>query len=86
MFRFEDPDYLYLLALVPVLALTYFYMLRKRAAKLRRLGDPGLLKQLMPDVSRWRPPVKFCLMLTALALIIVMVARPQMGTKISVWA
>lgn len=83
MFRFEDPDYLYLLVLIPVLALTYFLMLRKRAAKLRRLGDPGLLKQLMPDVSRWRPTVKFCLMLAALALIIVMVARPQMGTKIS---
>lgn len=37
----------------------------------------------MPDVSRFRPLVKFCLLLTALALMIVMLARPQMGTKIS---
>lgn len=42
-----------------------------------------LVRQLMPDVSRFRPLVKFCLLLTALALMIVMLARPQMGTKIS---
>ena len=37
----------------------------------------------MPDVSRWRPAVKFWLLQAALALIIVMLARPQLGTKIS---
>jgi Ca-activated chloride channel family protein len=42
-----------------------------------------LVRQLMPDVSRYRPLVKFCLLLTALALLIVLLARPQMGTRIS---
>jgi Ca-activated chloride channel family protein len=37
----------------------------------------------MPDVSRFRPSVKFWLLLGALALMIVMLARPQMGTKIN---
>ena len=37
----------------------------------------------MPDVSRWRPAVKFWLLQAALALLIIMLARPQMGTKIS---
>jgi Ca-activated chloride channel family protein len=37
----------------------------------------------MPDVSRFRPLVKFWLLLGALALLIVMLARPQLGTKIS---
>lgn len=83
MFRFEDPDYLYLLVLIPLLALIYFFMMRSRNKKLCKLGDTGLLRQLMPDVSKWRPVCKFCIMLTALALIIIMVARPQMGTKIS---
>jgi Ca-activated chloride channel family protein len=57
-------------------------MLRQRK-RLRRFGDPQLVRQLMPDVSRFRPLVKFGLLLTALALLIVMLARPQMGTKIS---
>lgn len=83
MLRFEDPIFLWLLWIIPVLILERFIGWRKRRAKLRRLGDPELLKQLMPDISKYRPTVKFVLMLAALALLIVMVARPQMGIKVS---
>ena len=83
MFRFENPLYLYLLVLIPVLALLRFYAIGRRRKKLKKFGDPDLLKQLMPDVSRFRPEVKFWLLMAALALLIVMLARPQMGTKIS---
>ena len=83
MFRFEDPIYLYLLVLIPLLALLRFFMVHQQKKRLRRFGDPELVRQLMPDVSRFRPLVKFYLLLAALALLIVMVARPQFGTKIS---
>ena len=83
MFRFEDPLYLYLLLLIPVLALIRFITYRNRKKRLRKFGDPKLLKELMPDVSRWRPGVKFWLLQAALALLILMLARPQMGTRIS---
>ena len=83
MFRFEDPIYLYALAVIPLLALLRWLMVRQQKKRLRRFGDPELVRQLIPDVSRFRPLVKFCLLLGALALLIVMLARPQMGTKIS---
>ena len=83
MFRFEDPIYLWLLVLIPVLALIRFITYRNKKKKLRKFGDPKLLKELMPDVSRFRPSVKFWILLGALALLIIMLARPQMGTKIS---
>ena len=83
MFRFEDPIYLYLLVLIPILALIRFVSYRNQRKRLRQFGDPELLKQLMPDVSRFRPLVKFWVLLGALALLIVMLARPQLGTKIS---
>lgn len=83
MLRFEDPSYLWLLWLIPVLVLVRLVGWRRRKAKLKRLGAPELLKQLMPNISKYRPTVKFVLMLAALALLIVMVARPQMGSKIS---
>ena len=83
MFRFEDPIYLYLLVLIPILALIRFVSYRNQRKRLRKFGDPELLKQLMPDVSRFRPSVKFWVLLGALALLIVMLARPQLGTKIS---
>lgn len=83
MFRFESADYLYLLILIPILVLVRLYGLRKRKGQLKKFGDPELLKSLMPDVSQPRRELKFWLLMTALALVIVMLARPQMGTKIS---
>ena len=69
--------------MLPVLVLVRFIGWRRRKAKLRKFGDPELLKALMPNVSSYRPTVKFGLLLAALALLILMVARPQMGSKIS---
>ena len=42
-----------------------------------------LVQQQMADISKYRPTVKFWLLQSALALLIVMLARPQMGSKIS---
>ena len=83
MFRFEDPIYLYLLAVIPLLFIVRWLMQRQQKRRLRKFGDPDLVRQLMPDVSRLRPAVKFWLLLGALALLIVMLASPQMGTRIS---
>lgn len=84
MFRFENPDYLYLLIIViPLLLLLRFYGLRKRRMNIQRFGEPALLKSLMPGVSFFRREVKFWLAVLALVMLIIMLARPQMGTKIS---
>ena len=83
MFRFEDPIYLYLLAVVPVLFAIRLLMVHQQKRRLRRFGDIELVHQLMPNVSRFRPAVKFWMLLGALTLLIVMLARPQLGTKIS---
>ncbi len=83
MLRFEDPIYLWFLWILPVLALIRFIGWRRRHARLKKLGDPVLLRQLMPGISKYRPTVKFSLLLAGLGLVIVMLARPQMGSKIS---
>ena len=83
MFRFEDPAYLYLLIIIPILVAFWLFGMRKRKKQLRKFGEPALLENLMPDVSRLRRDVKFWLMISVIALIIIMLARPQMGTKIN---
>lgn len=83
MFRFENPAFLYLLIIIPVIIVIRLLEMRKRKLKLKKFGDLSLLKQLMPDVSSSRKSLKFWLMIAALALLIVMLARPQIGTKIS---
>lgn len=83
MLRFEDPTYLWLLLVIPILAMVRFGVWRQRKKKLQRFGNPVLLKEMMPDVSKYRPTIKFWLLLSAMAILILMIARPQAGIKIS---
>ena len=68
MFRFGEPTYLYLLLLLPFLAAFYLYSNYKRRKNIRRFGDPALLAQLMPDVSKYRPNIKFWILFVAIGL------------------
>ncbi len=83
MFRFENPIYLWLLLIIPILIIIKIMMWYVQRKKLSRIGNPTLLKELMPDVSRFRPWVKFLLLITALSSLILALARPQFGSKIS---
>ena len=68
---------------VPILAMVRLVVWRQRKSKLRKFGDPELLRRLMPEASAYRPTVKFWLLMAALALLILTLARPQMGSKVS---
>lgn len=82
LFRFANPDFLYLLLLLPVVVLLYIINeIRKRNA-LRRLGDLSLVRRLIPEMSRVRPAIKVILQLVAVSSGIIMLARPQFGSKI----
>ena len=79
--RFANPEYLYLLILVPLLAVVYFYSNYRRRKRLQEYGDKELLMELMPDVSAYRPDVKFWLAISALTMLTLVLARPQFGSK-----
>ena len=82
MFRFEEPAYLSLLLLLPLLAAFYLYSNYRRRRNIRKFGDPVLMAQLMPDVSKYRPDVKFWMVFAAIGLFAVLLARPQFGSKL----
>ena len=82
MFRFESPQYLYLLLVLAVLTAIHYYMVYRKRQQVKRFGDPELTRQLFLGVSRWRPEVKFWLTMLALASFIVALARPQFGTRL----
>ena len=54
----------------------------RRRKAIRKFGDPILMAQLMPDVSKYRPDVKFWLVFAAIGLFTVLLARPQFGSKL----
>ena len=81
MFRFENPTYLLLLIVLPVLAVIFIWSNIKRKRNLKAYGDPELLSAMMPDVSPARYNLKFWLTFAALFFLIIVAARPQFGTK-----
>ena len=83
MLRFEDPIYLWMQLIIPILVLVRFIVWQKRKRNLRKFGEPSLLKEMMPDVSKYRLTIKFSLLLSAITILIFMIARPQVGSKIS---
>lgn len=83
MFRFDNPTYLWLLLLIPLLAMIYLYSLRQSKRRLKRFGSLKLMHQLSPMASPRRMLIKFVLAELILTLLILIVARPQIGNKIA---
>jgi Ca-activated chloride channel family protein len=82
LFRFANPDYLYLLLSLPVLIFLLIINEARKKRALRKLGETGLVGKLVPELSVTRPPVKFLIVLLAYSLMIIMLSRPQFGSRL----
>lgn len=83
MFRFEHKEYLLILLIVPVLAGLYIFSYYRRRRAIRNFGNPDLVALLMPDFSQFRRNLKFILLLLGATLIIIALAGPQFGSKLT---
>ena len=82
MFRFGNPEYLWLFIAMPLLLAVYIYLnIRKRKA-VQKMGILSTLKMMMPELSLKRSYLKFWLVFATLCTGIFMIARPQFGTKV----
>ncbi len=81
MFRFESPYFLYLLIIVPVLIVIFIISEYVKTKRIKKFGDPELMKSLMPNATRYRPVIKFSIVCLAMIFMILLIARPQFGTK-----
>lgn len=82
MIRFANEFALYLLLLLPALAVFFYLVLRWKRKALQRFGNVLLLQQLTPAFSAARRNAKIALLLAALAFMILALARPQLGTAL----
>lgn len=82
MFRFANPQLLWLLLLVPAMALLFWAASVRLRRRLARFGDPETLRGLMPDVSPARVRIKFLLFAAAFAFAVLAAARPQLGSRL----
>lgn len=78
MIQFANPSALYLLLIIPAVALLYVLARIARHNKLKKFGKESVIAHLMPDASKYMPTVKISLALIALTFIIIAIARPVM--------
>jgi Ca-activated chloride channel family protein len=82
MFRFEDPQWMWALTLVPVLAGLAWLSGRRRRRALEQFADSPLLDRLAASVDMVARRWKLALQLAAVALLAVALARPQFGSRV----
>ena len=81
MFSFGNPDYLYLLLILPIILVLYWYARRARIKNLKIFGAKIDANEMMPNVSKYKPWIKLTLELIILALVVVILARPRAGSR-----
>ena len=78
----DEPKYLYLLFLVPLLVLFFLYNQYWKRKKQLEFGDLELVKKLSPEKSVFKPVLKLVVVLLALVGLIFGLVNPKMGTKL----
>lgn len=81
MFKFANPNALFLYIVLVIIVGVYFIAQRRRKKALLRYGSAELLGAMMPEVSPYRPALKFWITFVALCFMVLLLARPQFGTK-----
>jgi Ca-activated chloride channel family protein len=82
MFRFANHYWLYALALVPALAAFFIWTFRQKRKALARFGNLMLLERLSRSTSRRRQIAKAAMLVGAVFVLLLALARPQLGTKL----
>ena len=71
-----------MLLLIPALLFIHYINVFRKNRKLNKAGDIKLIKGLVPELSSFRSGIKFYLMLFSYTLIVLIISRPQFGSKI----
>jgi Ca-activated chloride channel family protein len=82
MVRFLNEEYLYLLLAVPAMLLLGWWVWHMRKHAADRFATSSMIQRLAPAASEFKRPVKFGLLLLAMAFLILALANPQIGTRL----
>ena len=78
MLYFANPEYFWLLLLVPIIPVVYGIVRALRHRRIRKFGDEALVQALMPSWSGAKGWVRIILFTLAFLCFVIGIARPQM--------
>ncbi len=81
---FANPQFLLLLAALPIAVWIVYWSVQNRSRILARIGNPALVNRLTASVNTRGRLIARCLTIAALALAILALARPQWGERVEI--
>ena len=81
MLRYDNIDFLYLLILIPLIALALYLYNRWQKKSIEKFGDENLVEELMQNYSSIRKNIKNTLFIFSIIFLIIGISNPQIGTK-----
>lgn len=82
MYQIEEPTYFMYLAIIPVIAVLYLGVYWWQKRKQKQFADSKLIEKLSPERSTFKGVFKVIVLCVGLALLIVSLTNPKMGTKL----
>ncbi|BDX39157.1 membrane protein [Tenuifilaceae bacterium CYCD] len=83
MFRFSNPEYLYLLLVIPLILGLYWYSVRLQKNNIKLFGNFESVLGLIPGISFKRGWIKIIVVSIAFLFLILGIAGPQFGAKLT---
>jgi len=81
MLRYDNIDFLYFLALIPLIAIGLYFYNRWQKKSIEKFGDENLVTELMQNHSKARKNIKNTLFIFSITFLIIGISNPQIGTK-----
>jgi Ca-activated chloride channel family protein len=82
MIKFAHPEYLNALYLLPVIAVLFWILYKKKIKLLEKFADKELHKVIVSSYSNLKSYIKFGVFIIAVACLIIAASNPQVGTKL----
>lgn len=82
MYQIEEPTYFIFLVVIPALFVLFLMVLWWKRRKQRGFADRRLIEKLSPEKSIFKSFLKIGMICMALALLVISLTNPKMGTKL----
>lgn len=82
MYQIDAYQYIYLLTALPLLWISYAFLLRWKRKTQAAFAHPDLLERLSPNRSRFKPTLKIILLSLVLVFLVIGLMNPKIGTEL----
>lgn len=82
MYQLEEPTYFYYLLIIPAMLVLFIGVLWWKKRKQKQFASVDLFKKLSPESSTFKSILKFGVLSFSIALLVIALVNPKMGTKL----